>query len=398
MTEVITTDPASNYGLDRNDQGLRQPILLMCGRTVGTDAYCNRPVQLHPYLPNAKHYVVKCDRNDTTPETSDFYLTFNNAVIPYVEFSGNEAKVESLINRTWSEDTSGTIIDEHNYISVDIEHLALERWRDVAPDVVTVTLAQHLARPDVTEALMINGTFTPLLNQVSEEVRNAYVEGNEGFISRKFLDSELTRKYHDHLLNVYLDKQGDIAIGSIRLVKTVDHWIEARCVQSSCASRMAINPVSATREDMETFILAIIRHGNNHAAKWFRNKTTKKDTRTNSKSEFVPIEGTTRKVITGFDEHGDPITTVGPVYKLIQSEVSYTSGEEVTRFYKVHDSNCILDKCNQSEAGCRNLKPKVTNSQVEPNPVQFLLEHQTYCNDPKCKCDERLRELAPILV
>lgn len=267
----ITTDPPSNFGLDINTESKRQPMLLMCGRTVGpNEHYCNRPVQFHPYTPNGSEFIVRCERDETTPEPTDFYLAQNMAVIPYVDFSGNEAKVEMLLNRSWSEDSEGNILDENDYLSPEAEWNALDRWRDTTPDISTVTLEQHRTGL-ANEARSTTNGFVPHVEDWQPEVRNAYVEGHDGYLTVKLLDEFLNRKHHEHLLNVFVDKTGTLRVGSCQVLYTVDGKVQAYCVKCKARSGV-ITPDSVTREEQEDFIYATIRHGNNHAAAFIRDK------------------------------------------------------------------------------------------------------------------------------
>lgn len=248
------------------------------------------------------------------------------------------------------EDYSGPGISDRDrdyevmYESPVNEWETLDRWTDKDPAVTTHAIewwtndrVKHTyATPkDVTS----NGPYGSDTNYIGDEARNAYIEGADGFTSRKLLDEELTRKYHARLLNVYLDKQQSIAIGSIRIRSNGDGTIYAECVAGYCnLTSPPINPDTVTREQMEDFILGIVRHGNNHAAKWFRDRET---------------------------------------------------------YYKVHATGCDLH-CDPNSAGCNNnvVRPSVL---TDEDVIQFLFDHQTYCKDTKCKCDERLAELVPVL-
>lgn len=247
--------------------------------------------------------------------------------------------------------------DEVDYLSPTIEWDALDRWNDNARDLTrdrdeyycTTTLEQHLTGVD--EAVITfkdkKATARPATdNYIGDEARNAYIEGADGFTSRKLLDETLTRKYHARLLNVYLDKQGTVAIGSIRIRKNAEGLVYAECVAGYCEltsepfdpATIREKVANGDRTEAEEFILGIVRHGNNHAAKWFRERET---------------------------------------------------------YYKVHASACDL-KCDPNSANCNFNDPK-PNPLSDDEIVQFLFEHQQFCKDAKCKCDERLSELVPAL-
>lgn len=241
----------------------------------------------------------------------------------------------------------------------------LDRWNDATYSVTASSKSwtctsvlgeeegEYILRENVSDKNVKSRskTFLPTSDSVSTETRNAYVEGNEGFLSLKLLDETLTRKYHAKLLNVFLDKAtGDVRIGSIRILKNTDGTITARCVNASCSgtfggprASMTINLELADRQDMESFVLAIVGHGNNHAASWFKNRES---------------------------------------------------------YYKIHKPNCQIGKaCHPTDGICTSpvVPAPAPNEDSELNEVEFLMEHQQYCRDSKCQCDQRLAELVPAL-
>lgn len=232
-----------------------------------------------------------------------------------------------------------------NYESTDVELTKLDNWTDATYNPIaktwvgTTTLAQHLTGVD--EALVkVDGSVSPYSkdSEVTNDDTTVYVEGQEGFIARTFINDLLTRKYHARLLNVFSDKRTkDLRVGSIRIIKCVDHMIEARCVNGTCKSVMSINTDTAVRSEMEEFVLAIIRHGNNHAAEWFRSRNT---------------------------------------------------------FYKVHAPNCNLSQCDPNVPFCLHTNA----SRYQPSDdVQVLLDHNSNCKDSKCKCSDALTYAVPAL-
>lgn len=344
LNSKIATDPTVNYGAG--------DLLAMCGN-------CNQAAHYHPI-----HWeFLDCNREASSipfigSDTEDYYLTESGAYVLPQDYSGSPANVERLLSRQ-GEYIGDTYYDEDAYVSVEVEANALDRWSDktyVSATVTdkdswigTVTREQALAKPGVTEARIDRkGNLAPVTDNVlSDEVRNLYVEGNDGFTSRKLLDEVLTKKYHERLLNVYADrKTGQIRIGGIRIVKTVDGNIQAQCVQNGCngtslfpVKEMELLGAMDRRDAMETFVHQVIRHGNNHAAAWF----------------------TTRE-----------------------------------SFYKVHAENCDFAKCNETTPYCRHLTTTSKVDSVE-DPVMFLMEHQRYCSDSNCTCSELLAELLPSL-
>lgn len=219
--------------------------------------------------------------DSTTNSIFDLVLT---------DVAGPESLTMPLMRRDGSY-VNGVFTDETDYVSSDVEVAKLSRWRDTATTPTgdffcTPTLEQHRSPQmgDSTEVIIAwngKGAIVPAGQpEVSNETRNAYIEGADGFTSVKLLDEVLTQKYHARLLNVFADKQTNaVRIGSIRLSTNADGTKHAECVRNDCIAKM--DSVSLTdltydeaRFEMERFVLAIIRHGNNHAAKWFTERDT----------------------------------------------------------------------------------------------------------------------------
>ena len=250
-------------------------------------------------------------------------------------------------------DSNGTYVDEAEYVSPSREFDALDRWTDKAltPDnewICTPTIQQlppYLPRSTESlreVAINAKGHVRPYANEETDSSdRNAYVEGAEGFLSVLMLDEVLTAKYHARILNVFADKKThDVRVGSIRIRKNTDNTITAYCVQNSCTGEATVDPNNVTRAQMESFVYQIVQHGNNHAAKFIR-------------------------------ERDD--------------------------FYKVHAPNCDLDKCDPQVPYCEHTTTRNTQILTDEDEVRFLLEHNSYCKDSRCKCAERLASLMPAL-
>lgn len=109
--------------------------------------------------------------------------------------------------------------------------------------------------------------------------RTVSVEGDASYSSVKVLDLDLTERYQLRLLNVYRSKHnGNLRVGGIEIADNTDGSITAKCSRYDCTyidangnkqrCALTIKPDTATREEMEEFVLAVIRHGNNHGPQW----------------------------------------------------------------------------------------------------------------------------------
>lgn len=247
-------------------------------------------------------------------------------------------------------DFQRNLADEDEYVSVDYELNALDAWHDKAPEYCTLTLEQHQARPDVKEARITPDGVVPatssFANVIEPEVRQAYVENNEAFLSLHVLDYELTKKYHSKLLNWFINKQGQVQIGSMLLGINENGERYAQCVRACCKDSngnwykpgVLIDRFATTREDQETLIYTLIQHGNNCAPNWLRQRPD---------------------------------------------------------FYKLHNFGCDLN--HSATQGCNNNSPSKGTEETF-NEVEFLFDHQTYCTESRCKCSEYLAALVPALV
>lgn len=162
-----------------------------------------------------------------------------------------------------------------------------------------------------------------------EEERTAYVEGQAGFIAKRFINDLLVEAHHNKLLNLFTNKRGNLQVGGVELLRssnTAFPVVTARCVQNTCSVELSVpTTLDATipeeREQMELFVLGLISHGNNHAAAWFRNRPT---------------------------------------------------------FYKLHHPDCTLNNCNPATTYCEERKPSTTTltvsseSNTNPAPLRVV--------------------------
>lgn len=102
--------------------------------------------------------------------------------------------------------------------------------------------------------------------------RNVYVEGSDGFHTIQAYDPTLTERYSLRLINAYVDREGSLRVGGSKVTKSETHVIST-CVQSKCQATVTV-PLDSDRPTLEGFVLDVIRHGNNHAASWFRSRST----------------------------------------------------------------------------------------------------------------------------
>lgn len=210
---------------------------------------------------------------DTSGHGWDYVVTPTGETLPLVEYNGEPSIIEGYLNARKVDSEAYVAEDETDYVSPVNFFERLERYTDRFPSEHTVTLEQYLQsqRPAfVTDDL--------------GETLNTKVEGFDGFLNIKVLDEVLTRKHHAHILNVYRDKStNNLRCGSVEITQTFTSQgliIHAKCVNTyehkkdGTLGHLIIHPWIATRKEMEDFTWAVIAHGNNHSAKFFRTRET----------------------------------------------------------------------------------------------------------------------------
>lgn len=283
-----------------------------------------------------------CDNADCDCHADPFFShpesTYTTVVDDTLELEGDTFKYEDYrLDGTIHEffDGPGTREDEdyEDQYEPDIwpSDETLDAYQDKYPDEMTSLLGEPTPTHD----------YEP-------ETRTAYIE-NEAGTSEKLIDFQVTKNFHKKLLNIFIDKNQQIAVGSMRFRRNTDQTVTATCVQGYCNASVTTNS-DYTREDMEKFIYACIGHGNNHSAKWMRERTVT--------TEVTRIFG---------DYYGPTVVT-----------------EPTETFYKVHARDCDLN-CDPLAATCNhNATPYLTASEE----LEFLQEHVTICSDRKCQCRE----------
>lgn len=123
---------------------------------------------------------------------------------------------------------------------------------------------------------LVSFTETPTYAQVSEgldfeDPRLMELEFTElqGFINSRMYDAGLTEKASYHYFNIFVGDYGDrnLHVGSCTIGRTIDDRVNAKC--SKCKAELIAPPFNTiTRAQMEDFIVAVIRHGNNHGPAW----------------------------------------------------------------------------------------------------------------------------------
>lgn len=367
-------EPASKHGFIEAKDRIGTFIVAEYGPSEFDRVYCSR-------LPEEIGYL-DYHNEETGQIVADFWIVDDNNVVIIPDTSGPSA--------------GRTDEDPYEYVSPDIEESILDRWHDTATTtydnqtawICTPTLEQHqhpaMTTTNATEVIVYKQSNmkddlpskdyvarpysrnNTLSDQQSKKT-NEYVENFEGFLGEKLLDEFLTEKHHRHLLNVFQDsKTGDLRVGSIRLTSNVDGTLTSSCVQNSCSGRLTFDPSSKTREEMEQIVWAIVSHGNNHKARWLK----------------------TREVE---DKHVIHFTLDGKDYSFNQKEPS-THIEH----YTLHHPGCPVDGTCLIRGHCsyRGTAPQLAD---EDEQYRFLFEHQRYCKDMTCKCEQRMAELRPDL-
>ena len=227
---------------------------------------------------------------------------------------------------------------------------AIDNYRDQHPDLHTFAIAWKHVDANGQAARGTYALNAPqrenkyLTAPPVNESHSVYVEGHDGFLTFVAYDEHLTELFQNRMLNIYTDKRSNrLRIGGMQFVHCTDGTINAECVQNGCSAKLnskteaamvADTPVPfsiehSKRDWMEKFTTAVIRHGNNHAARWFT-------TRTGNYSE------------TRFIESSIPANCHQVVTKSVPAAAT---------FYKLHAENCNLG-CDPKAATC-NVTHKV---------------------------------------
>lgn len=127
--------------------------------------------------------------------------------------------------------------------------------------------------------------YVSVLDQMDAEQRYATTDTYDEPSPAVYVEGELMNVYAldatyalgDKAINRYQSKDGFIKVGSVEVRYFADGTPVAKCVRCNARLTYAVTEMDdadvtsdAERFAMEEFTLAIIRHGNNHAAKGYR--------------------------------------------------------------------------------------------------------------------------------
>lgn len=290
--------------------------------------FCDQPAVLHddPFTDNER--VVSCPRFINTNEspftpngeypTFDYSGSYDNPV-PLTNYEGNPANIELLIDNREHEWEG---IHENRDREPDLTY-----WTDKDPDVCTTVL----------DSTSVPEGFRTWYSTDSEQ-RNVVVEDNTGFIAVKLIDYLLTAKYHAKLLNVFRGRDRKLHMGLLTFHILNHPQLGMRpavtCNHGEC-NYGPRNPffftLEPTRRNMEDYVIAIIRHGNNHSPDWLRNR-----------SDWTMIHSTTCDTLHLQDE---PCNSNGAEI-INPSLAAPETPEEMMVFLKEHMKHCTSTKCN----------------------------------------------------
>ncbi len=330
--------------------------LLMCG-------ICAKPAVYHVADMEEDNKHNACDRilSEFPSEVFNDFFLHNTGITAYVDLAGQvDTQYEVFKFGIDYDNEDGTFTnfrpeeDPALYINYEErEHDALMRWADKDPSEVTQAIDAWYVSPQGEYKYMAYSEDHPRRKVpvlTFEGPRTAFVEGTAGFISRSIIDPIATRNYQARLLNSFINKKtGKFHVGSIALDFAGDR-VTATCVNRDCERRDDLTgryeqaawvfdrSLVTDRTLMETIVYTIIRHGNNHGPNWLR-------------------------------ERAD--------------------------FYLMHDFACDLD--HENPVLCNHNRVVTDSPDTDLNDVEFVMEHQRYCNDANCKCDEWLANEVPVL-
>jgi hypothetical protein len=340
------------------------------------------------------------------PEQMD-YFQYDGVDIPSYDVSGPGAKERNTtytegmdahrIGTPLGEYVGDSYVDEMDYRSETDEVLKLERWRDVAKVddafICTPTLEQHqafLASPSTSDhydnpEVVLSGKAPTDETQTAEAWRpyrepvpakastQAFVEGSPGFTVTQLFDELITAKYQKTLLNVYTNKTtGNLMVGSVEIKPMVDGKIIAQCVQNACRKHkphplgsVEVDPNAVDRATMEKIVWAIIAHGNNHSARWYKERV--------------------------LHRNGEAVMerVMGPNGTLVS--------QPVKSWHKVHVLGCDISVCDPASARCTSApgQDRIIEHADQNEYLAFLKEHKSVCKDSKCLHDEHITMLSP---
>lgn len=302
---------------------------------------CDKPLRNHPI----DNDFDQCDRDPNEEHVFDYlqYQGYDHMVLPYEDFSGNGAGITDLLDHSeeWAWD------DLHAYMTSESEKLdhIVNSWSDQEPDVCTYAIDRwssnygmvrySYGKPNVPKG------FRHTLDELATDNRKtAFVEGQDGFSTEKLIDYHITALYAARFFNVYRGRvDGKLRIGNLRF-EFSDTTVEAICFHRNCdyrnkplGKRLSLTvSLDATREEQEDFVLACIRHGNNHGPDWIVNRED---------------------------------------------------------FAYIHSTTC--DTKHPQFQACNNNHAEVRITSLEPEDahlaLNFLQEHKQYCRSTQCQCD-----------
>lgn len=309
--------PSRHYGrgvVETNEHSEGLPV-----HETATCAKCRNSMPKHPLIEIrdevGRILQVACDRlpEDFGNHPHDYYRYNESETYstPFVDFSGglDEQDFRALEDEAYA----GVALDNESSIN-DSDFY----WVDGDPKECTSVLTG-----EVPKGFKINTTAYSARN------KNVFVEGADGFYSIELINELLTEAYHNRLLNVYF-KDGKLRCGGLyfEITRTKQFQIpfvkpetylkvHAVCGNKECLYKdsrgnyckrtLSLEGFVFTREQMETFVYDVIRHGNNHAADWFK-------------------------------------TRVYPDVRVLD--------RPVRTFYKVHHQDCDLVDCDDEKAYC----------------------------------------------
>jgi hypothetical protein len=121
------------------------------------------------------------------------------------------------------------------------------------------------------------------------------------------------------------------------------------------------DPANTDRSTMEKIVWAIIAHGNNHSARWYKERVLHR----NGAAVFETLaDGTT---------------------------------QPVKSWHKVHVLGCDISVCDPKDARCTKApgQDRIIEHADQNEYLAFLKEHKSVCKDSKCLHDEHITMLSP---
>jgi hypothetical protein len=179
-----------------------------------------------------------------------------------------------------------------------------------------------------------HNAFREILDHNNPELTRLEFNTLQGMITETLIDLAVTERYQYRFFNIYMGRDHQLHLGLLTFSTSIDGKPMVTCKANGCyyKSHPYVYAGDDTRDSMEQFITACIRHGNHHGPSWL----TKRD--------------------------------------------DYTH---------MHATDCDASHwlCEDVNSPCNSNAPKVQfNTESLDASQEFLIQHRKFCRDSNCRC------------